>query len=116
MKLLSSAELLATPWTAAYQAPPSMGFSRQEHTLCIIVGKNQGQGKEVLGSPKMQTTGKESDKIAELTLTEASVLSPRPSASLCRGLEGAWCLSEKPTLLLLLFLASFGHTTWHVGS
>ena len=22
--------LLATPWTAAYQAPPSMGFSRQE--------------------------------------------------------------------------------------
>ena len=23
--------LLATPWTAAHQAPPSMGFSRQEH-------------------------------------------------------------------------------------
>ena len=23
--------LLATTWTAAYQAPPSMGFSRQEH-------------------------------------------------------------------------------------
>ena len=22
---------LATPWTAAYQAPPSMGFSRQEY-------------------------------------------------------------------------------------
>ena len=21
-----------TPWTAAYQAPPSMGFSRQEYT------------------------------------------------------------------------------------
>ena len=21
----------ATPWTAAYQAPPSMGFSRQEY-------------------------------------------------------------------------------------
>ena len=27
---LSSVQLLATPWTAAYQAPPSMGFSRQE--------------------------------------------------------------------------------------
>ena len=25
------ARLLATPWTAAYQAPPSMGFSRQEY-------------------------------------------------------------------------------------
>ena len=24
-------ELFATPWTAAYQAPPSMGFSRQEY-------------------------------------------------------------------------------------
>ena len=30
-KLLSRVRLLATPWTAAYQAPPSMGFSRQEY-------------------------------------------------------------------------------------
>ena len=30
-KLLSCVWLLATPWTAAYQAPPSMGFSRQEY-------------------------------------------------------------------------------------
>ena len=29
VKSLSRAQLLATPWTAAYQAPPSMGFSRQ---------------------------------------------------------------------------------------
>ena len=27
----SSVRLLATPWTAAYQAPLSMGFSGQEH-------------------------------------------------------------------------------------
>ena len=31
VKLLSRVGLLATPWTAAYQAPPSMGFSRQEY-------------------------------------------------------------------------------------
>ena len=37
MKVKSESEvtqscwLLATPWTAAYQAPPSMGFSRQEY-------------------------------------------------------------------------------------
>ena len=31
VKLLSHVQLLATPWTAAYQAPPSMGFSRQEY-------------------------------------------------------------------------------------
>ena len=31
VKPLSSVWLLATPWTAAHQAPPSMGFSRQEY-------------------------------------------------------------------------------------
>ena len=31
MKSLSRIRLLATPWTAAHQAPPSMGFSRQEY-------------------------------------------------------------------------------------
>ena len=30
-KFLSCVQLLATPWTAAHQAPPSMGFSRQEY-------------------------------------------------------------------------------------
>ena len=31
VKSLSHVGLFATPWTAAYQAPPSLGFSRQEH-------------------------------------------------------------------------------------
>ena len=31
VKLLSRVRLYATPWTVAYQAPPSMGFSRQEY-------------------------------------------------------------------------------------
>ena len=31
VKSLSGLRLLATPWTAAHQAPPSMGFSRQEY-------------------------------------------------------------------------------------
>ena len=31
VKSLSRVRPLATPWTAAYQAPPSMGFSRQEY-------------------------------------------------------------------------------------
>ena len=30
-KLLSGVRLFVSPWTAAYQAPPSMGFSRQEY-------------------------------------------------------------------------------------
>ena len=31
VKLLSRVRLFATPWTVAYQAPLSMGFSRQEY-------------------------------------------------------------------------------------
>ena len=31
VKSLSRFQLLATPWTAAHQAPPSMGFSRQQY-------------------------------------------------------------------------------------
>ena len=50
VKSLSCVQLLATPWTAACQAPPSMGFSRQEywsgvplpsprHSSSILFGK-----------------------------------------------------------------------------
>ena len=31
VKSLSCVQLFATPWTVAYQAPPSMEFSRQEY-------------------------------------------------------------------------------------
>ena len=31
VKSLSRVRLVATPWTVAYQAPPFMGFSRQEY-------------------------------------------------------------------------------------
>ena len=33
VKSLSRVWLVATPWTAAYQAPLSMGFSRQEYSI-----------------------------------------------------------------------------------
>ena len=39
VKSLSHIRLLATPWTAAYQAPPSMGFSRQEYWSAIAFSK-----------------------------------------------------------------------------
>ena len=37
VKLLSRVRLFATPWTVAYQAPPSMGFSRQEYWSGLLV-------------------------------------------------------------------------------
>ena len=35
VKSLSRVLLLATPWTAAHQAPPAMGFSKQEHQSVV---------------------------------------------------------------------------------
>ena len=43
--------LLATPWTAAHQAPPSMGFSRQEYWSGVplpspskLIGRHKSRG------------------------------------------------------------------------
>ena len=33
VKSLSRVQFFETPWTAAYQVPPSMGFSRQEYYM-----------------------------------------------------------------------------------
>ena len=33
VKMLSRVQLFETPWTVVYQAPPSMGFSRQEYWI-----------------------------------------------------------------------------------
>ena len=40
VKSLSHVWPSATPWTAAYQAPPSMGFSRQEYWSGILIYKS----------------------------------------------------------------------------
>ena len=48
VKSLSCVQLLVTPWTAAHQAPPSMGFSRQEYwsgvplpsPTCLLENRN----------------------------------------------------------------------------
>ena len=47
VKLLSRVQLLATSWTAAHQAPLSMGFSRQEYWSGVLLPSP----KVMLGSP-----------------------------------------------------------------
>ena len=47
-EVAQSVRFLATPWTAAYQAPPSMGFSRQEYWSGVplpspIMGRQLGK-------------------------------------------------------------------------
>ena len=42
VKSLSHVRLLATAWTAAYQAPPAMGVSRQEYRSAVPLGIKSG--------------------------------------------------------------------------
>ena len=44
-KSLSHVRLFATPWTVAYQAPPSMGFSRQEYWSGLLFSFSRGSSQ-----------------------------------------------------------------------
>ena len=74
MKVKSESEVaqscltLVTPWTAAYQAPPSMGFSRQEYwngvplpsplyTLHTLKSTNSNCSTSLLRCPKYTRYG-----------------------------------------------------------
>ena len=47
----SRVRLFVTPWTAAYQAPPSMGFSRQEYWSGVPLPFPEGiETQFILGS------------------------------------------------------------------
>ena len=58
--VLSGIQLFVTPWTVAHQAPPSMGFSRQEYWRGLPVPPpgnrpNPGIESASLSSPHLQT-------------------------------------------------------------
>ena len=60
MKVKSESEVaqscptLATPWTAAYQAPPSMGFSRQKYWSGVpLPSPREGATTDKLGNEKL---------------------------------------------------------------
>ena len=52
VKSFSRVQLLATPWTAAYQAPLPMGFSRQEYWSGVPL---PSPGKACTGTRKFST-------------------------------------------------------------
>ena len=47
VKSLSCVRLLATSWTAAYQAPPSMGFSRQQYWSGVPLPSPSGNNSQM---------------------------------------------------------------------
>ena len=58
VKSLSRVRLLATPWTAAYQAPPCMGFSRQEYWSGVPLPSLTDQSsQEHLAKPNQSFSG-----------------------------------------------------------
>ena len=57
VKSLSRVRLFATPWTAAYQAPPSVGFSSQEYWSGVPLPSPEVPLKPVKQRENMETIG-----------------------------------------------------------
>ena len=57
MKVKSESEvaLLATPWTAAYQAPPPTGFSKQEYWSGVPLPSPAAASREHVFRPEHAT-------------------------------------------------------------
>ena len=72
VKSLSRVWLLATPWTAAHQAPLSMGFSRQEYWrgLPWPSPKNTLEGINSRISEAEERISELEDKMVEITSEE----------------------------------------------
>ena len=73
VKSLSCVWLFATPWTVAYQALPSMGFSRQEYWSGLPF-PSPGDLPIELGSPALQTDSLPSEPPRKPNTEEESIL------------------------------------------
>ena len=107
MKSLSHVRLFVTPWTVAYQAPPSMGFSRQEYWSGLPFpssGDFPDPGIEP-GSPEFQAdalTSPDTGTAASIRLDQDLLQQTQPGALQILSALHATC-SSAIRLLLLLF-------------
>ena len=70
VKSLSCVLLFVTPWTVAYQVPPSMGFSRQEYWSGLLFaspGYLPNPGIEP-GSPALQAVSLPAERQGKLSV------------------------------------------------
>ena len=57
MKVKSESEVASvTPWTVAFQAPPSMGFSRQEYWSGVPLPSPEIWVVAIYNGPKLEAT------------------------------------------------------------
>ena len=77
VKSLSRVQLFATPWTAAYHAPPSMGFSRQEYWSELPFPSSRDLPNKGIKprSPVLQADTSPSESPGKLTLLYVKVMS-----------------------------------------
>ena len=104
MKSLSRVRLFATPWTAAYQAPPSMGFSRPRILEWVAIAFSIPGGLVIKNLAVMleiwvRSLGGE-DPLEEDTAAHSSILAWRiswteePSEPQSMGLQSRTRLSD----------------------
>ena len=75
LKLLSHVRFLATPWIAAYQAPLSMGFSRQEYWSGVPLPSPKGKMRWCQFNSEQSFWSSTSDQIPGLrSLTKSEIL------------------------------------------
>ena len=81
MKSLSHVQLFATPWTVAYQAPLSMGFSRQEYWSGVPLPSLMAESEEELKSLLMKVKV-ESEKVGlKLNIQKMKIMASSPITS-----------------------------------
>ena len=73
MKLLSRARLFATPRTAAYQAPPSMGFLAHSKVKFKIKSGTQSKIIEPANLQENTTRNKENNQLIKSDTEEITV-------------------------------------------
>ena len=102
VKTLSRVWLFATPWTVAYQAPPSMGFSRQECWSGLPLpspGEFSDPGIEP-GSPTLQADALPSEPPGKLMYSIAAAAKSLQSCpTLCDPIDGSPPGSPIPGIL-----------------
>ena len=75
VKSLSHVQPSATPWTAAFQAPPSMGFSRQEYWSGVPLPSPEQQATYVNYLkiiPKDLIIGNEGETLKDISTYDSS--------------------------------------------
>ena len=95
MKSLSLVQLLVTPWTATYWAPPSMGFSRQEYWSGVPLPSHAQSCPNLCDPMDCGTAGSSAQEILQTRILEW--------VAIPFSMESSWprdptCISWAPAL------------------